>query len=108
MIAFPMEMVLQDAGCDVVLATTGVQAIAELEHHGEHFSVLVTDIKLPGADGRAVARKARELHPRIGVVYASGDSGADWQKGGLPGSIFLHKPYSNDELVRAAARAAWT
>jgi CheY-like chemotaxis protein len=107
MIALPMEMALQDAGCEVVHTLTGTQAIAELERRARDFTVLVTDIKLPGANGWEVARKARELHPRIGVVYASGDSGADWQTGGLPGSIFLQKPYTSDDLIRAAARAAW-
>ena len=107
LIALPMEMALEDAGCEVVAVLSGTEAIAELDSHARDFTVLITDIKIPGANGWEVARRARELHPRIGIVYASGDSGIDWRSNGLPGSIFLQKPYSNDELIRAAARAAW-
>ena len=107
MIAMPMEMALQDAGCEVVCVLSGPDAITELERRARDFTVLVTDIRLPGISGWEVARRARELHPRIGIVYASGDSGMDWRNSGLPGSIFLQKPYGNEELIRAAARAAW-
>ena len=89
LIAMPMEMALEEAGCEVVSVMSGSDAIAELERRARDFTVLITDIKLPGPNGWEVARRARELHPRIGVVYASGDSGADWRLGGLPGSIFL-------------------
>jgi hypothetical protein len=38
----------------------------------------------------------------------SGDSGLHWQDGGgLPGSIFLQKPYSNGELVLTISKVSW-
>lgn len=78
-----------------------------LDHHAREFQTLVTNIQLPGAKGWDVARRARELHPKIGVVYVSGDSGQGWHEGsGLPGSLFLQKPYSNGDLVLAISKAS--
>ena len=108
MIALAVEEVIREAGYDVVHAMTGSDAIAELDLRAKDFQVVVTDIKLPGADGWKVARRARELHPRMGIVYVSGDSASSWERDGLPGSIFLQKPYSNGELVLAISKAAWT
>ena len=43
----------------------------------------------------------------MGLVYVSGDSGIDLENRGLPGSIFLQKPYTNGDLVLAISKAAW-
>ena len=108
MIAMVIEEVIREAGYDVVHAMTAAEAIAVLDKRAPDFRVLVTDIKMPGGgDGWQVARRARELHPRMGVVYVSGDSSSNWQEHGLPGSIFLQKPYPNEELVLAIGRSAW-
>jgi DNA-binding NtrC family response regulator len=34
----------------------------------ERFDILVTDLKMPGVDGIALATRARELHPEISIV----------------------------------------
>lgn len=108
MIAMVIEEVLREAGYDVIHALNGSEALNELERHAKDFAVVCTDIKLPGTlSGWDVGRRARELHPRVGLVYASGDSAEDWQKDGLPGSLFLQKPYSNAELVMAVSKSRW-
>ena len=57
------------------------------------FDVLFTDINLPGGmDGAALARRARDMMPELGVVYASARRMPDAQER-VPGSIFVPKPY---------------
>ena len=51
MIALAVEEVIREAGYDLVHAMTGSDAIAELDLRAKDFQVVVTDIKLPGADG---------------------------------------------------------
>jgi CheY-like chemotaxis protein len=54
---------------------------------------LFTDINLPGGmDGAALARRARDMMPELGVVYASARGMPDAQER-VPGSIFVPKPY---------------
>jgi two-component system, response regulator PdtaR len=55
--------------------------------------VLFTDINLPaGMDGAALARCAREMLPKLPVVYASARVavGSDER---VPGALFVPKPY---------------
>ena len=69
---------------------------------GAEFQVLVTDIRMAGvADGWAVAAKARELMPKIQVVYLTGDSMDDWRSKGVPESVLLTKPFLPAQVVTA-------
>ncbi|WP_252272169.1 response regulator [Pseudomonas subflava] len=38
----------------------------------EHFDLLMTDVGLPGMDGRQLVRAARQLRPNLPVLFASG------------------------------------
>lgn len=38
----------------------------------EHFDLLMTDVGLPGMDGRQLVRAARQLRPTLPVLFASG------------------------------------
>ena len=53
-------------------ATTGDDALSVMER--VEFPIVVTDLRMPGRDGRALLRTVRELHPRTAVVILSGDS----------------------------------
>ena len=44
-------------------------------------------------------------HPSIGVVFVSGYAPDADRLGGVSGAVFLPKPFSPSELVRAARRA---
>jgi DNA-binding LytR/AlgR family response regulator len=71
------------------------------------FGGLVTDVNL-GSDrsGWDVARRGRELNPRMPVVYISGDSGFDWSSQGVPHSAMLEKPIAPAQVVVALASLA--
>jgi DNA-binding response OmpR family regulator len=55
--------------------------------------VLFTDINLPaGMDGAALARRAREMRPKLPVVYASARVAVGLGER-VPGALFVRKPY---------------
>ncbi|MBN9519923.1 PAS domain-containing protein [bacterium] len=80
---------------------------AALDLLGPHtpLDVVVTDMVMPGMDGRELAGRVRALRPGVGVVLTSGYVPDAERLEGIPGSVFLAKPYTPAELVRAVARA---
>lgn len=101
-----MQVTLEDAGYEVATAGGGAEALAVLQERSGDFGALVTDVNLGGAvDGWAVGQMARRLAPRIGVVYASGDSEHVWRTHGAPGSVMLPKPFEPHDLIAAVEKA---
>jgi CheY-like chemotaxis protein len=104
LVAFPIEMMLQEAGYVVQTFATGEAALAELRN-GAKLDLLLTDVRLPGGlDGWAIAERARELLPDLPVIYASGDSAKEWKDKGVPGSTMLAKPFSFAMALRAVSQ----
>jgi len=94
-----IEDALVNAGFAVMLAGDGPGAMAALEGDGQP-DAIVTDIRLGSSiSGWDVARHARELKPNIGVVYISADSGVEWHSQGVPGSLFIQKPFAEAQVV---------
>jgi CheY-like chemotaxis protein len=66
------EEALKDAGHAVIVARDGPEAFAHLEQHPRHFSVLVTDLHLPGEiDGLAIVKHMRGTYPTIPMFIAT-------------------------------------
>jgi CheY-like chemotaxis protein len=103
-----ISMMIEDAmvarGFEVYTATSAGEALQVLIE-GPQVDVLFTDINIEGdMDGSALARRARELHPELAVLYASGSmkSVAD----AVPGSTFVPKPYTLSEVCAMVAQMA--
>ena len=101
-----IRMFLQDelteAGFELVAATNGATALAELETEAARFHGVVTDIRLGrGPDGWEIARRARELVPEMPVVYISGDSAHEWSVKGVPNSMMVSKPFVIAQIITA-------
>jgi CheY-like chemotaxis protein len=63
--------------------------------------VLFTDINLPGGmDGAALARQARQLLPRLPVIYASARVPMLEPEARVLGGIFVRKPYEPEMVGR--------
>jgi PAS domain S-box-containing protein len=69
--------------------------------------LLITDIVMPGMDGFALAERLTQKSPKTAVLYMSGHTDPDIFRGRLeePGIIFLQKPFSQELLAGAVARA---
>lgn len=99
LVRMAVEEDLIEVGYVVTAVGSGDAAYALLEK-GEIFDVMVTDIRMPGSlDGWELAKRARQLFPTLGVIYASGYPGT--MDDPLPGSFFLKKPYRLAELTNA-------
>jgi DNA-binding response OmpR family regulator len=101
-----VEESLSEGGFEVVIASTGENAVALLGASDGKYRALVTDINLgtDGITGWDVARQAREINPSFPVVYMSGDSAEDWASQGVPNSIMLSKPFAPAQLVTAVSQ----
>ena len=86
---------LEDAGFEVIEATSGGEAL-ELLQAGITLDALLTDIRLPGADGWAVAKAYRERFPDLPVLYVTGYVE---QMQPVPGGIIVSKPYRMAQVI---------
>jgi CheY-like chemotaxis protein len=68
-----VEMILADAGYEVVTCTGGKSAVQMLRR--EAFDLIVTDIYMPERDGLEVIRESRRICPNVPVVAMSGVTG---------------------------------
>lgn len=97
---------LQDAGFDVMEATTGDQAMELIRDPPRPFTLVVTDFHMPGSsDGAHVAALSRQRWPSVPVVIASGRPDIfrkDWKND--PGYSLLRKPYTPSELISLIRR----
>jgi DNA-binding response OmpR family regulator len=97
-----LEIALSEEGFEVMLASSGTQAIAELTNDGARFKGLITDIRLgEGPNGWEVGHRAREVTSGIPVIYMSGDSAHEWSANGVPESVMLQKPFVTAQLITA-------
>jgi signal transduction histidine kinase len=96
---------LQDAGFAVLAAPDGPTALALLKE-GAQADILFSDVVMPGGmTGVDLAREARRLRPRIGVLLASGYAAeALAEHGGADEFELISKPYDVETvLTRIAA-----
>lgn len=99
LIRMDMVEILTSAGLDVVEAGSGEDAVRLMGQ--QTIDVLVTDLGLPGMNGAKLARTAREMSPRIGLIIATGQTDLP---DGLPAEArLLSKPFSPQELETAVA-----
>jgi DNA-binding response OmpR family regulator len=92
---------LEDAGCAVMNASDGVQALEMLERREIDIHLVLTDIDMPRLNGLELGRRIAAMRPPLPVLYMSSErpealvpGGADL---GAPG--FLLKPFSLGTLV---------
>jgi DNA-binding response OmpR family regulator len=101
-----VEEALAEGGFEIVIASSGENAVELLAAADGKYRALVTDINLgrDKMDGWELARHARESDPAFPIIYMSGDSAADWPSQGVPSSIMLTKPFAPAQLVTAVSQ----
>ena len=94
-----MAMILRRAGLDVVDFATSAAALAFARNDPFGFSVLVTDVVMPGLNGPELAREITALRGSLGVLYISGYPGRDLLDYGIRADQLLRKPFASADLV---------
>jgi len=90
---------LEQSGYTVLDAGSGLEAIEVARNHGGPIDLLLTDIVMPGINGREVARNLTQARPGLKVVYMSGYSGFASRGHDSPEDVLLSKPFTRDGLL---------
>jgi two-component system cell cycle sensor histidine kinase/response regulator CckA len=98
------RITLEGRGYVVTDAADGESALGLLTPD-RRLDVLVTDMTMPGIDGRELAGQIQALRPGLGVVFVSGYVPDAARLDEVPGAVFLPKPFTPSDLLRAVGRA---
>jgi two-component system, cell cycle sensor histidine kinase and response regulator CckA len=87
-------------GYQALEARHGREALATIEEHNGPVHLVLTDIKMPGMNGRELGRQVEERWPGKPILYMSGFASEIFRSGLLePGAPFLAKPFTQDDLA---------
>jgi two-component system response regulator PilR (NtrC family) len=93
-----LSILLEGEGYNVETAKDGIEGIKWLEK--DIFDIIITDIKMPGADGFEILKKSSEISPETLVImitaFGTVESAIDAMKQGA--CDFIHKPFKIDEI----------
>ena len=91
--------VLRDLGYRVLETPDGFAAL-DVVRSDERVDLLLTDMGLPGMDGRRLAEAARRLRPDLRVLFVTGEAYDAAGEGPLPpGTQVVGKPVALDVLA---------
>ncbi|MCV2219709.1 MULTISPECIES: twitching motility response regulator PilG [unclassified Thauera] len=102
------EIFLGQAGCEVLLAEDGFDALAKITDHKP--DVIFVDIMMPRLDGYqtcALIKKNARLTATPVIMLSSRDGLFDRARGRMVGSDeYLTKPFTKDSLLKAVSTHA--
>jgi PAS domain S-box-containing protein len=96
------NMFLQDNGYQVLGAADGAQALQVARQHTGPIHLLLTDVVMPGINGRVLAERLAPGQPGMKILYMSGYTDSFIAGHGVleAGSHLLHKPFTEETLTR--------
>lgn len=97
------ETYLREAGCEVICAEDGFDALAKIADHKPN--VILVDIMMPRLDGYQTCSLIKR-HPKYSttpvIMLSSKDGLFDRARGKLAGSdLYITKPFNRDVLIKA-------
>ena len=95
-----VHQLLERLGYSVLVASNGVEALERLEEHQGHIDLLLTDLVMPGMNGRELAAIVRERFPAARVLFMSGYNDEAVTSHGVlqPSAQLLEKPFTASSL----------
>ena len=93
---------LETSGFRVLSAGSGEEALQVTAGFGGIFDLLLTDVVMPGMNGRVLAEQLLPRQPGMKVLYMSGYTDSFIAGHGVleAGTHLLHKPFTDDVLIR--------
>ena len=99
------EIFLNQAGCEVILAEDGFDALAKIADHKP--DLIFVDIMMPRLDGYqtcSLIKKNARLSATPVIMLSSKDGLFDRARGRMAGSDeYLTKPFTKDSLLKTVA-----
>jgi CheY-like chemotaxis protein len=101
-----IRTVLERDGFTVLEASSGPEAI-ELAKHEPQIAMVLSDMRMPGMDGNALAHQLRALRPNVPLIFVSAfDSDVDECFRHCP---TLPKPFNGKQLLaRVRSQLSYT
>ena len=83
-------------------ARDGREALRYLQQHPGEIRLLLTDVVMPYMDGGELAERARDLHPRLPIVWMSAYPLGEVEEliAAYPELPFLAKPFTTEKLYQ--------
>ncbi len=94
---------LNSAGCNVIEATNGAEAVELFKENSEQIDLLILDMIMPEMNGRDVYDNISKIKSGVPVLFASGYSSDLLETEymlKIPG-ILLQKPYQKNALIKS-------
>jgi DNA-binding NtrC family response regulator len=99
--------ILRNLGLEVLEASDGEGALTLADTDPRPIDLLLTDVIMPGLNGRDLAGRFTAKRPQTRVIYMSGYTDRIMSPDGLLDSSvsFLQKPFKPEDLARLVSRA---
>jgi PAS domain S-box len=94
--------ILKSRGYSVLVAERPDAALEICRRHGGKINLVLTDVIMPGMNGREMADEILAMRPEVGVLFMSGYTDTAVMRNGNGGKLasFLQKPFSPTVLGR--------
>lgn len=95
------QKVLRRLGYSVLVANGGAEALKLAAQYHDHIHLLITDVVMPGLNGREVANRLTSIHPEARLLFVSGyTEDIIVHHGVIDGyANFISKPYAVQALA---------
>jgi PAS domain S-box-containing protein len=93
---------LRDRGYRVLESLTPENALEILQKSGKEINLMLTDVIMPGMDGKTLYEKAKQIYPELKVLFMSGyPDEIITPRGILTMDVpFLQKPFNSQKLAQ--------
>jgi two-component system response regulator PilR (NtrC family) len=93
-----LKILLEDEGYETMSASDGQDGIRRIQE--DIFDIVITDIKMPKADGFEVLKKVKEISPTsiVIMITAFGTTESTIEAMKLGAYDYIHKPFKIDEI----------
>jgi signal transduction histidine kinase len=101
LVASHLARLLRGRGYTVVAADSGAQALELMRRREAPVDLVLTDVIMPGMNGRELVQKLRESAPRLPALFMSGYPSEIVAKHGVvdPGISFVEKPFQGTQVL---------
>ncbi len=100
-----VRRLLEIRGYRTLTAENGADGLVIYRQCSDRVSLVLTDMRMPGVQGRELIRELRDINPDARIVAMSGVLGENDQISEEPGRLtFLPKPMTLEELMGAVQR----
>ena len=99
-----LKPAFQKAGYEVESFTDSASAMARIEER--RFDIVVTDLKMEGADGMKFLARVKEISPQTGVIVITGFATPDTAKESFHRGAFdfVAKPFKLNDILEIVKR----